>query len=195
VRYTTTGTIVDANDELVTVKLTPKPTNRWYFAISYLSALEREQDQVALRRYLYGKFRHSLLSDWFDDLLENLAADALALMELTHNEEPGKFDALFEALPSAIAEHLRQLNPATSNLRCLSAEMIFIHGAKDRITPTQESPMFATKVERSRLYVLEDFEQTKFESTEALVQLFPMLEYLLERRHTLDDSVPVGTCA
>jgi len=168
VRYTTTGTVVDANDELVTVKLTPKPTNRWYFAISYLSAPEREQDPIALRRYLYGKFRHSLLSGWFDDLPENLAADAFSLMELTHNEDLGKFDALFEALPSAIAEHLRQLNPATSDLRCLSAKMFFIHGAKDRITPTQESQMFATKIERSRLYVLEDFEHTKFESTEGL---------------------------
>ena len=195
VRYVTTGMVIDSDANFVAAKLEPTPDNRWYFAISHLSVLEREQDRRAMRSYLYSKFRPAILSDWFNPPPEGLAADAAALLAITSNENPEKFDALLAALPKSVTEHFRLLDPAQTDLHCLSAEMIFIHGAGDRVVPASESRTFASKVERSRLLILEEFEHTQFKSVDALRQLLPMIEYLLERREQVDVSTPNRRCS
>jgi alpha-beta hydrolase superfamily lysophospholipase len=183
VRYSTTGFIVEpSTGRLKKAGTPPGPDNRWYFALGNLGKLSRARDREAVRKYVMSRFRRGIFSDWIDRPPENLAPDAAALLAVTENSNPARVMPLLASLSEPIRRRLRLLDPSRTDLSCLSAEVMLIHGHADQVIPVAESQNFASKVKRSRLFLLEQFGHIRFKSLGAAGQLVPMLEYLLERR-------------
>lgn len=91
------------------------------------------------------------------DLAEQLGPQGQAVYALAVNADPGRFAALYAALPQTMRADLAALSLHDKDLTRLRARLILIHGRGDTLIPWPESVALAAALppSQARLYLLD----------------------------------------
>ena len=70
--------------------------------------------------------------------IDSLSVEGTAVFDLLMGPEPDEVDEIFERLPAAVHESLRQISPSTGIDR-LKARLLIMHDREDHLVPSDES--------------------------------------------------------
>ncbi|MFD2264373.1 alpha/beta hydrolase family protein [Lacibacterium aquatile] len=92
-----------------------------------------------------------------DDLTASLGEEGKAVFALATARDEESFDEAKASLPTALAERLVNIGLAGSSLDALNADVILIHGRRDRIVPSTEAESLAQalKPDQARVILLD----------------------------------------
>jgi acetyl esterase/lipase len=156
IRMATTGTYRDGD------VLTPFSTGDFFklvVARSVAAWLPPGAERTALRAHLlsledYGRGPLAGLRTWRRNDLDPLTGAAL---ELLSNDDPDRFDALFDGLPQEVRADADTMSPLVSAARIL-APVELVVGRADKYFPAADAAAFAHASPTTRLTVLESLE-------------------------------------
>lgn len=116
----------------------PDHYGRWVLAASLAPHIQEPASRAAVQGMIDR--RQPDAEAPIDDLQAQVQdPDAQALLNLIHNTDAARFDALVEALPKAMANDLHELNVARRDLSTLRARLILVHGYEDNLIPYVQS--------------------------------------------------------
>jgi pimeloyl-ACP methyl ester carboxylesterase len=109
-------------------------------ARSMFAALPSGEDRDALRAELeeIDRLDPDPLAGLRTRPTGDLSPEARSVVELLANEDPERFDELYEALPSEIRERMERLSPLAGNER-ITAPVELASGARDKYFPISQS--------------------------------------------------------
>jgi pimeloyl-ACP methyl ester carboxylesterase len=109
-------------------------------ARSMFAALPSGEDRNALRTELeeIDRLDPDPLAGLRTRPTGGLSPEARSVVELLANEDPERFDELYEALPSEIRERMERLSPLAGNER-ITAPVELASGSRDKYFPISES--------------------------------------------------------
>ena len=148
-RMVTTGVYGDAPFE-------PGDFFKVVIARSLVAWLPPGADRSALREHLlaledYGPDPLSALRTWTREELDD---DARALVELLANEDPARFDELYDALPLVLRTNAELLSPLSTAAR-IEAPVEVVAPRRDKYLPLADSRAFTDACPHARLTVLD----------------------------------------
>ncbi len=116
------------------------PFLSYAIARSLVAALPPSEDRQTLSKELDGVDREDPdpLAGLRSRPTEGLGPEATSVVELLANEDPRRFDALYEALPEGVRADLRELSPLAGEER-ISAPVEVATGPRDKYFPASES--------------------------------------------------------
>ena len=116
------------------------PFLSYVIARSLVAALPRGKDRQELSKELEGVDREDPdpLAGLRSRPTGDLGPEATSVVELLANEDPERFDALYEALPEGVRADLEELSPLAGEGR-IRAPVEVATGPKDRYFPASES--------------------------------------------------------
>jgi hypothetical protein len=116
------------------------PFLSYVIAKSMLAALPPGEDQDALRAELgeIDRLDPDPLAGLRARPTDDLSPEARGVVELLANEDPERFDGLYEALPSEIRERMERLSPLAGDER-IAAPVELASGPRDKYFPVSES--------------------------------------------------------
>ena len=112
----------------------------YVIARSLVAALPAGEDRETLRSELneVGRLDPDPLAGFRNRPLDDLGPEARSVVELLANEDPERFDELYEALPDKMREDLDKLSPLAGEGR-LDAPVELASGPQDKYFPISES--------------------------------------------------------
>ena len=179
IRYITTN--VRRSGDMV-MPFAPGDFFRLVIARSVISCLEPGDDRTALRSHLlaledYGLEPLSGLRTWPRGGLGDPARAAVALLS---NEEPGRFDGLFAALPDALRAGVEALSPlAVADEITALVELVVARA--DKYIPLADATSFADACPTARLTILESLTHVVPTVSPTAVRDLARLDYVLVR--------------
>jgi pimeloyl-ACP methyl ester carboxylesterase len=116
------------------------PFLSYVIAKSMLAALPPGEDQDALRAELgeIDRLDPDPLAGLRARPTDDLSPEARGVVELLANEDPERFDGLYEALPSEIRERMERLSPLAGD-EWIAAPVELASGPRDKYFPVSES--------------------------------------------------------
>jgi len=119
----------------------PNPYGRWAFLKANAHRVTGARDRALLIAIAERRIRDGAAP--VDDLVARLDADGAAVWALMANRDPDRVPALIEALPAALREQMRALDPSRRDLAGRAPTLVLVHGRDDRIIPYTESAALA----------------------------------------------------
>ena len=116
------------------------PFLSYAIARSLVAALPPGEDRRTLSRELEEVDREdpNPLADLRVRPTQDLGPEAASVVELLANEDPGRFEALYKALPEGVKADLRELSPLAGEER-IRASVEVATGPRDKYFPASES--------------------------------------------------------
>ena len=116
------------------------PFLSYVIARSLVAALPEGEDREKLASELEEVYRYDPdpLAGLRDRSTDDLGPEAESVVELLANQDPGRFDELYEALPEGMREDLDELSPLATAGR-IEAPVELVSGPRDKYFPVSES--------------------------------------------------------
>jgi pimeloyl-ACP methyl ester carboxylesterase len=139
------------------------PFLSYVIAKSMLAALPPGEDRDALRAELeeIDRLDPDPLAEFRARLTSDLSPEARSVVELLANEDPERFDKLYEALPSEIRERMERLSPLAGDER-ITAPVELASGPEDKYFPVSESFALDRIAADHRVTVTEAIDHSEF---------------------------------
>jgi pimeloyl-ACP methyl ester carboxylesterase len=139
------------------------PFLSYVIAKSMLAALSPGEDRDALRAELeeIDRLDQDPLAGLRARPIGDLSPEARSVVELLANEDPERFDELYEALPSEIRERMERLSPLAGDER-IAAPVELASGAEDKYFPVSESFALGSIAADHRVTVTEAIDHSEF---------------------------------
>jgi pimeloyl-ACP methyl ester carboxylesterase len=124
---------------------------------SLVSTLPPGEDRETLLDELeeVDRLRPEFLAD-----LRNMGPEARSVAELLANEDPQRFDELYEGLPDGVRANLEELSPLAGDER-LSVPVELIAGPRDKYFPVSESYAIVRIAPQARVTVTESLDHVE----------------------------------
>ena len=149
------------------------PFLSYVIAKSMLAALPPGEDRDALRAELeeIDRLDQDPLAGLRACPTGDLSPEARSVVELLANEDPERFDELYEALPSEIRERMERLSPLAGDER-IAAPVELASGPEDKYFPVSESFALGSIAADYRVTVTEaiDHSEISFSDIPAFAQ-------------------------
>jgi pimeloyl-ACP methyl ester carboxylesterase len=139
------------------------PFLSYVIAKSMLAALSPGEDRDALRAELeeIDRLDPDPLAGLRARPTGDLSLEARSVVELLANEDPERFDELYEALPSEIRERMERLSPLAGDER-ITAPVELASGPEDKYFPVSESFALGSIAADHRVTVTEAIDHSEF---------------------------------
>ena len=139
------------------------PFLSYVIAKSMLAALSPGEDRDALRAELeeIDRLDPDPLAGLRARSTGDLSSEARSVVELLANEDPERFDGLYEALPSEIRERMERLSPLAGDER-IAAPVELASGPEDKYFPVSESFALGSIAADHRVTVTEVIDHSEF---------------------------------
>ena len=139
------------------------PFLSYVIAKSMLAALSPGEDRDALRAELeeIDRLDQDPLAGLRARPTGDLSPEARSVVELLANEDPERFDELYEALPSEIRERMERLSPLAGDER-ITAPVELASGPEDKYFPVSESFALGSIAADHRVTVTEAIDHSEF---------------------------------
>ena len=139
------------------------PFLSYVIAKSMLAALSPGEDRDALRAELeeIDRLDPDPLAGLRARPTGDLSPEARSVVELLANEDPERFDELYEALPSEIRERMERLSPLAGDER-IAAPVELASGPEDKYFPVSESFALGSIAADHRVTVTEAIDHSEF---------------------------------
>ena len=139
------------------------PFLSYVIAKSMLAALPPGEDRDALRAELeeIDRLDQDPLAGLRARPTGDLSPEARSVVELLANEDPERFDELYEALPSEIRERMERLSPLAGDER-IAAPVELASGPEDKYFPVSESFALGSIAADYRVTVTEAIDHSEF---------------------------------
>jgi pimeloyl-ACP methyl ester carboxylesterase len=145
------------------------PFLSYVIAKSMLAALPPGEDRDALRAELeeIDRLDQNPLAGLRARPTGDLSPEARSVVELLANEDPERFDGLYEALPSEIRERMERLSPLAGDER-ITAPVELASGPEDKYFPVSESFALGSIAADHRVTVTEAIDHSEFSFSDTL---------------------------
>jgi pimeloyl-ACP methyl ester carboxylesterase len=145
------------------------PFLSYVIAKSMLAALPPGEDRDALRAELeeIDRLDQNPLAGLRARPTGDLSPEARSVVELLANEDPERFDGLYEALPSEIRERMERLSPLAGDEQ-ITAPVELASGPEDKYFPVSESFALGSIAADYRVTVTEAIDHSEFSFSDTL---------------------------
>ena len=145
------------------------PFLSYVIAKSMLAALPPGEDRDALRAELeeIDRLDQNPLAGLRARPTDDLSPEARSVVELLANEDPERFDGLYEALPSEIRERMDRLSPLAGDEQ-ITAPVELASGPADKYFPVSESFALGSIAADYRVTVTEAIDHSEFSFSDTL---------------------------
>jgi pimeloyl-ACP methyl ester carboxylesterase len=145
------------------------PFLSYVIAKSMIAALPPGEDRDALRAELeeIDRLDQDPLAGLRARPTGDLSPEARSVVELLANEDPERFDGLYEALPSEIRERMERLSPLAGDEQ-ITAPVELASGPEDKYFPVSESFALGSIAADYRVTVTEAIDHSEFSFSDTL---------------------------
>ena len=145
------------------------PFLSYVIAKSMLAALPPGEDRDALRAELeeIDRLDQDPLAGLRARPTGDLSPEARSVVKLLANEDPERFDGLYEALPSEIRERMERLSPLAGDEQ-ITAPVELASGPEDKYFPVSESFALGSIAADYRVTVTEAIDHSEFSFSDTL---------------------------